>query len=70
MRWGWTARRWWRRRRAPAIQAEWAANNAAAVVARRLRQPDLFFLGDLWLWGQDRLFFLEKALAGEAVQTP
>jgi len=52
-----------------AIHAEWAANNAAAV-ARGVFGSPTFFLDDLWLWGQDRLFFLEKALAGEAVQTP
>ena len=53
----------------PAIHAEWAENNAAAV-ARGVFGSPTFFFGDLWLWGQDRLFFLEKALAGEAVQTP
>jgi 2-hydroxychromene-2-carboxylate isomerase len=52
----------------PAIHAEWARNNADAV-ARGVFGSPTFFLGDLWLWGQDRLFFLEKALAGEAVQT-
>lgn len=53
----------------PAVHAEWAANNAAAV-ARGVFGSPTFFCGELWLWGQDRLFFLEKALAGEAVQTP
>ena len=52
----------------PAIHAEWAANNAAAVDRGVFGSPT-FFLGDLWLWGQDRLFFLKKALAGEAVQS-
>lgn len=53
----------------PDIRAEWDRNNAEAV-ARGVFGSPTFFLGDLWLWGQDRLFFLEKALAGEAVQTP
>ncbi|MCB4824820.1 2-hydroxychromene-2-carboxylate isomerase [Roseicella aerolata] len=53
----------------PAIRAEWDRNNAEAV-ARGVFGSPTFFFGDLWLWGQDRLFFLEKALAGEAVQTP
>ena len=53
----------------PGIAADWAANNAAAV-ARGVFGSPTFFLGDLWLWGQDRLFFLEQALAGTAVQTP
>lgn len=52
----------------PEIDTEWAANNAAAV-ARGVFGSPTFILGDLWLWGQDRLFFLDKALAGEAVQT-
>ncbi|TCZ66556.1 2-hydroxychromene-2-carboxylate isomerase [Roseicella aquatilis] len=53
----------------PAIHAEWERNNAEAV-ARGVFGSPTFFLGDLWLWGQDRLPFLERALAGEAVQTP
>ena len=52
-----------------AVAVEWAANNAAAI-ARGVFGSPTFLYGDLWLWGQDRLFFLEKALAGEAVQTP
>ena len=39
----------------------WRAASSAAPLSS---------MGELWLWGQDRLFFLEKALAGEAVQTP
>ena len=46
----------------PAIDGAWVANNAAAV-ARGVFGSPTFFLGDLWLWGQDRLFFLEQALA-------
>ncbi|MFC7474593.1 2-hydroxychromene-2-carboxylate isomerase [Dankookia sp. GCM10030260] len=52
----------------PDVHAEWAANNAAAV-ARGVFGSPTFFFGDLWLWGQDRLFFLDQALAGETVQS-
>lgn len=55
-----------------AILAEWDANNAAAAAKGVFGVPS-FFLdtpeGELFLWGQDRLPFLEKALQGEAVQT-
>jgi 2-hydroxychromene-2-carboxylate isomerase len=50
----------------PAILAEWARNNEDAAARGVFGSPTIFF-GDLWLWGQDRLFFLERALAGEAV---
>ena len=46
-----------------AVLAAWDANNAAAV-ARGVFGSPTFFCGDLWLWGQDRLFFLDAALAG------
>lgn len=50
----------------PAILAEWARNNEDAA-ARGVFGSPTFFFGELWLWGQDRLFFLDRALAGEAV---
>jgi 2-hydroxychromene-2-carboxylate isomerase len=57
----------------PPVLAEWAGN-AEAAVARGVFGSPTFFLptpqGELWLWGQDRLFFLEQALAGQPVQTP
>jgi 2-hydroxychromene-2-carboxylate isomerase len=53
----------------PVIRAEWRQNSEDAK-ARGVFGSPTFFLGDLWLWGQDRLFFLEAALRGEAVQTP
>lgn len=52
-----------------ATLAEWARNNAEAA-ARGVFGAPTFFCGDLWLWGQDRLFFLDAALAGEEVQSP
>jgi 2-hydroxychromene-2-carboxylate isomerase len=48
---------------APAVTAEWARNNADAT-ARGVFGSPTFFCGELWLWGQDRLFFLDRALAG------
>lgn len=53
----------------PAVQAAWDANNAAAIERGVFGSPT-FLYGDLWLWGQDRLFFLDAALGGEAIQTP
>ena len=57
----------------PPVLAEWAGNREEAI-ARGVFGSPTFFLptpgGALWLWGQDRLFFLEQALAGDAVQTP
>lgn len=52
-----------------AITAAWDSNNATAA-ARGVFGSPTFFLDNLWLWGQDRLPFLDRALAGEAVQTP
>jgi 2-hydroxychromene-2-carboxylate isomerase len=49
-----------------AVREEWARNNADAL-ARGVFGAPTFFYGDLWIWGQDRLFFLDRALAGEAV---
>lgn len=50
------------------IEAEWERNNREAV-ARGVFGAPTFFCGDLWLWGQDRLFFLDSHLAGAAVQS-
>jgi len=52
-----------------AIRDEWARNNADAA-SRGVFGAPTFFYGDLWIWGQDRLFFLDRALAGEAVHDP
>jgi 2-hydroxychromene-2-carboxylate isomerase len=46
----------------PAVLREWAANNVGAI-ARGVFGAPTFFLGNLWFWGQDRLSFLEEALA-------
>jgi 2-hydroxychromene-2-carboxylate isomerase len=48
-----------------AVLAEWAANNAEAA-ARGVFGSPTFLCGDLWLWGQDRLFFLDQHLAARA----
>jgi 2-hydroxychromene-2-carboxylate isomerase len=53
----------------PAVLGEWARNNADAA-ARGVFGSPTFLCGDLWLWGQDRLFFLDAALAGEEVHSP
>ncbi|WP_291296917.1 2-hydroxychromene-2-carboxylate isomerase [Elioraea sp.] len=45
----------------PATMAEWGANNAAAT-ARGVFGSPTFFSGDLWIWGQDRLHFLDEHL--------
>ena len=50
------------------IEAEWDRNNQEAVKRGVFGAPT-FFCGDLCLWGQDRLFFLDKHLAGEQVQS-
>lgn len=49
----------------PAILAEWQANNDEAAARGVFGSPTIF-CGDLWIWGQDRLFFLESHLAGRA----
>jgi 2-hydroxychromene-2-carboxylate isomerase len=46
-----------------AILAQWARNNEDAA-ARGVFGSPTFFCDDLWLWGQDRLFFLDQHLAG------
>lgn len=46
---------------------EWARNNADAS-ARGVFGSPTFFCGDLWLWGQDRLFFLDRHLAEEGAR--
>lgn len=50
------------------IDAEWDRNNQDAVKRGVFGAPT-YFCGDLWLWGQDRLFFLDKHLAGEQIQS-
>ena len=50
------------------VEAEWERNNQEAVKRGVFGAPT-FFCGDLWLWGQDRLFFLDKHLAGEQIQS-
>lgn len=52
----------------PSILAEWERNNLDAV-ARGVFGSPVIFCGDLWIWGQDRLFFLDQYLAGQAVQS-
>jgi 2-hydroxychromene-2-carboxylate isomerase len=48
-----------------AVLAEWAANTEEAA-ARGVFGSPTFFCGELWLWGQDRLFFLDQHLAARA----
>lgn len=48
---------------APAHQEAFAANTADAIARGVLGAPT-FVIGDEMLWGQDRLLFVEKALAG------
>lgn len=50
------------------VEAEWDRNNQDAVKRGVFGAPT-FFCGDLWIWGQDRLFFLDDYLAGKAVQS-
>lgn len=50
------------------VLREWDRNNSDAI-ARGVFGAPTFFCGDLWLWGQDRLFFLDQHLAGKAVQS-
>ena len=48
-----------------AVLAEWAANNADALARGVFGSPTFFVAGE-WIWGQDRLEFLDAALAGSA----
>jgi 2-hydroxychromene-2-carboxylate isomerase len=57
-----------REEQSSSVDAEWDRNNQEAVKRGVFGAPT-FFCGDLWLWGQDRLFFLDKHLAGEQVQS-
>ncbi|HYF09774.1 MAG TPA: 2-hydroxychromene-2-carboxylate isomerase [Acetobacteraceae bacterium] len=50
------------------VLREWERNNADAI-ARGVFGAPTFFCDDLWLWGQDRLFFLDAHLSGRAVQS-
>jgi len=50
------------------VDAEWDRNNQEAVKRGVFGAPT-FFCDDLWLWGQDRLFFLDDYLSGKAVQS-
>ena len=57
-----------REEQSPSIDAEWDRNNQEAVKRGVFGAPP-FFCGDLWIWGQDRLFFLDDYLSGKAVQS-
>lgn len=57
-----------REEESPSILAEWDRNNRDAV-SRGVFGAPTFFCDDLWLWGQDRLFFLDQYLGGAAVQS-
>lgn len=46
-------------------RAIWEANTAEARDRGVFGSPTIF-CGDLWIWGQDRLFFLDKHLSGAA----
>jgi len=50
------------------VAAEWDRNNKDAI-ARGVFGAPTFFCDDLWIWGQDRLFFLDEYLSGKAVQS-
>jgi 2-hydroxychromene-2-carboxylate isomerase len=50
------------------IEAEWEKNNQDAI-ARGVFGAPTFLCGDLFLWGQDRLFFLDAHLGGQSVQS-
>ena len=50
------------------VLREWDRNNEDAI-ARGVFGAPTFFCGDLWIWGQDRLFFLDQHLSGKAVQS-
>ena len=51
-----------RPRGAPAVQADYEANIAAAIAAGVFGVPS-FVIGDELFWGQDRLDFVAEALA-------
>lgn len=57
-----------REEESPSVLAEWDRNNQDAV-RRGVFGAPTFFCGDLWIWGQDRLFFLDQYLAGKQVQS-
>lgn len=57
-----------REEESPSVLAEWDRNNQDAV-RRGVFGAPAFFCGDLWIWGQDRLFFLDQHLAGQQVQS-
>lgn len=57
-----------REEQSSSVEAEWDRNNQEAVQRGVFGAPT-FFCGDLWIWGQDRLFFLDDYLAGKAVQS-
>ena len=50
---------------APGTLAAWEANTEEARARGVFGSPTLF-CGDLWIWGQDRLFFLDQHLARSA----
>jgi len=47
---------------APQTLVAWEANNAEARARGVFGSPTIF-CGELWIWGQDRLFFLDQHLA-------
>ncbi len=57
-----------REEESPSVLAEWERNNQDAVQRGVFGAPT-FFCGDLRLWGQDRLFFLDQHLSGVQVQS-
>jgi 2-hydroxychromene-2-carboxylate isomerase len=57
-----------REEESPSVLAEWERNNREAI-ARGVFGAPTFFCDDLWLWGQDRLFFLDQHLSGVQVQS-
>lgn len=57
-----------REEESPSVLAEWERNNQDAVQRGVFGAPT-FFCSDLWLWGQDRLFFLDQHLSGVQVQS-
>lgn len=50
---------------ADGTRAIWEANNAEARERGVFGSPTIF-CGDLWIWGQDRLLFLDRHLSGAA----
>lgn len=51
--------------RGPATEAEWHANRAAAIALGCFGTPNYVWRGKIF-WGQDRLEFLDRAIAGRS----